>query len=692
MAVLRQFNWLGSARVDVPHLRLVESAVAGDLQALSGTLMTGSRALVAWGAIVLDTGTVGSPASSLLMRMASAVLMHATAAEPGAIFTVSTTQPDDVLNGTNSNVVGSFTPGVHQVNYVSLDLIRLADPTTEDAVVFRSSATGAEFTQVVPLGRVLQYRIHITTADFGSNPSYCPIAKVTLDANGNIESVQDARQMFWRLGSGGTTPNTLAQYVWSNRNESTSVSGFTGGDKDLRSQSDFNRATMQRLWELGGGEHWYSPADDRTVQLTYDNTLIFPATGENWDSVSSPGDLLWRGLSFWFANSTATENVVADATIATPGLTDLADGELIYVELNRTANVTINPIKASWATLFTLPPATPGSRFVLAWRQHGRVYVGSQNLVVNIGGAHATNTVYGTVRLFTLFIPDTSNPVVPVMDALPASILANPATPANVVARGITRDSAGTLLIGPNTNTFDTAVDISAAGILTRVLGTLTVSQLATFSSNITASATINNTGASINVGNGSTTGLNLGASLIQRYNTTGDWKFLSRLAGASADTDFQFSSYNSRSSGRVFAVAENYAGVANDLFWIDHAGKTHAAGLTVAGDTTTTLTTKSYVDGTQSIATNGYRTLPGGLIEQWGTAVLPDGDQDSIALPIPFPTECFYASVVPDTTSDRRTTVNLVAGPTAVITKVMQFNSAGAFVGGTVRFYAIGH
>lgn len=478
MAIQRQFNFLGNMRVDVPHLRLVESSVAADFQALSGTLMSGTRALVAWGAAVLDVGVAGTPASSLLMRMAGAVLLHGTATEPGAIFTVSTTQPDDILNGTNTLVVGSFTPGVHQVNYVSIDLLRLADPATQDTVVFRSASTGAEFTQVVPLGRVLQYRIHISTSDFGTTPTYCPIAKVTVDASGNVESVVDCRQMFWRLGTGGTTPNALAQFSWSNRNEATSTSAFTGGDKDLRSQSDFNRAIVQRLWELGGGEHWYSPATDRTVQLTYDNTATFPATGENWDAISSPGNLLWRGLSFWFADSTGTENLVADAAVATPGLTNLVDGDLVYVELNRTANVTVTPVKTTWAALFALPESTPGSRHILAWRQHGRIYVGQQSVVVNTGGVHATNTSFGVVKLFTAFVPNPANPVVPVMDADSAVVLANPATPANVVARGITRDSAGTMAIATGAN--DTAVTISKSGAITTVAGTLHISESAT--------------------------------------------------------------------------------------------------------------------------------------------------------------------------------------------------------------------
>lgn len=499
MAIQRQFNWLGSQRVDAPHLRLVESGVANDFQALSGTLMAGTRALVAWGATIVDTGMTGTPASSLLLRMASAVLLHATAAEPGAIYTVSSSQPDDVLNGTNSLVVGSFTPGTHQVNYVSLDLLRLADTTTQDSVVFRSLATGNEFTQTVPLGRVLQYRIHISTSDFGTTPTYCPIAKVTVDASGNVESIVDCRQMFWRLGSGGTTPDVLAQYVWLNRDEAVSTSGFTGGDKDLTCQHDFNRAVMQRLWELGGGEHWYSPADDRTVQLVYDNSVVFPATGENWHWTGT--DLLWRGLSYWMANSTATVNLVTDVTIATPGVTDLVDGEVIYVELDRAANGTITPVKALASTLFSLPPTTPGSRHILAWRKGAYVYVGQQSTVVNSGGVHATNTSFGTVRLFTAFVPDPFNPVVPVMDAYSAVVLADPTASANVVARGITRDVAGaTLKIGTGAN--DTSgVLISRASATTQVAGLLDVLQGITVVGGVTNRSGVVSTGNGTGVG-----------------------------------------------------------------------------------------------------------------------------------------------------------------------------------------------
>jgi len=455
MAIKRQLNALGQMRVDVPGLSGIESAVAGDFQDL-GTLLTGDRPLICWGCELLDTGMVGTLAANLFLRMGSAILLHSTATEAGAIYTVDAAEPDVLLNGTSANVVGSFTPGVAQTNYVSLDLIRTADPTTIAPCVFRSASTGNEFTQSVPLARVLNYKIYISTSDFSSTPTRAPIAKVVVGASGNIISIEDARQMYWRLGLGGVSPDIYAQYIWANRDEVLSTSLFTGGDKDIQSQYDFNRAVMHRLWELGGGQHWYSPADDRTVQLCYDDTSVFPSTGSNWYWDGT--DLLWRGLFFVFANSTATENAVLDQLTASPGLTNLVDGEVLYVEVDRATNASIQPVKAQSSTLFALAPAVPGSRFILARRRGSRVYVNREPLRTDAGGVHATNTSYGTVKLFTAYVPDPANPIVPVLDAS-----------SFVVARGVTRDTDGAISFG--TGVHDTSFAIGQTGVTSTILG-----------------------------------------------------------------------------------------------------------------------------------------------------------------------------------------------------------------------------
>ena len=58
--------------------------------------------------------------------------------------------------------------------------------------------------------------------------------------------------------------------------------------------------------------------------------------------------------------------------------------------------------------------------------------------------------------------------------------------------------------------------------------------------------------------------------------------------------------------------------------------------------------TNKTYVDGTVSKATNGYVTLPNGLIMQWGTSTstLGANTTGTITFPIPFPTSCLNVTV----------------------------------------------
>ena len=75
-------------------------------------------------------------------------------------------------------------------------------------------------------------------------------------------------------------------------------------------------------------------------------------------------------------------------------------------------------------------------------------------------------------------------------------------------------------------------------------------------------------------------------------------------------------------------------------------SGNLTVTGLVTASTAPTVgghLVNKTYVDGAVSKNSNGYVTLPNGLIFQWGTtgAVAPD-NSISVTFPIPFPTACF--------------------------------------------------
>src|SRR5216683_1331433 len=103
MAVIRQANLLGQMRVDVPHLRAIESGVAADFDVLAGKMLTGRQPEILRGFTIPITNTIGNPASTLTLNVASGLLMHFGASSSGTIFTVSDTQPIEALNASNTN-------------------------------------------------------------------------------------------------------------------------------------------------------------------------------------------------------------------------------------------------------------------------------------------------------------------------------------------------------------------------------------------------------------------------------------------------------------------------------------------------------------------------------------------------------------------------------------------------------------
>lgn len=412
MATTRQQNWLGQQRVDVPHLRAVESGVAADFDLLAGQIMAGKAPLVVTGFYLITSGIAG--AEQLQLKVANSILVHFEASESGSIFSVPPTRANETLTTTNARVSGSFTPSA--INYIGIDLRRLADLSTVDQAMFLDADSLLETPKEVPMARTLDYRIVISTTDFSLTPGICPIAKVTTGAGNNVVSVQDARSFFFRLGSGGTTPNPLNAYAWpAGRKEGSTGDLFLGGDKAVNSMKAWLDAAMTRMWELGGGEYWYSPTDDRNVKMVRTGSP-FVSNGEYFEW--SGTHIHWKNIRFIFDNSTAVVNEVADQTGNSTGLTDLLDGECIYVDLDRSVNHTSggsNQLVAVKGVLAALGQGSPpGSRWVMAWRNGVDVFTRDQSYAVNSSQKVATSSSTGDVQLSANSDTPTA-PVVPVL-------------------------------------------------------------------------------------------------------------------------------------------------------------------------------------------------------------------------------------------------------------------------------------
>jgi hypothetical protein len=405
MSVLRQANILGQQRLDVPHLRAIESSIAADFDLLAGKVMAGDQPLVIKGFDIVTSGAVGNPVTDLQLSVANSVILHPTGSEHGTIFSVPSDAETEVLNSTNPNVEGSFTAG--QTNYIGLDLRRTADDETADLVMFLDANTLIETPKSVPLARILNYKIVISTTDFASTPNLLPIAKVTTNVTNTVTALEDARPLAYRLGSGGSVPNRYNTYAWSGgRLENTSGSVFEGGDKALSSMKDWMDAMMTRLWELGGGQYWYSATSDREVKLLFGQPVI-AATADNFQWTLGTNTLQWASLSIGFGNSPVAYNTINDGTAV------LLDNQCLYVDLDRTSIAALTPQVASLTTLGT--PTIPGSRHIIAWRRGNYIFVKDKAFEVGRTIGVANTITFGTVKL-KYAAGDPANPTVLAMD------------------------------------------------------------------------------------------------------------------------------------------------------------------------------------------------------------------------------------------------------------------------------------
>ena len=437
MSVLRQSNFLGEQRIDVPHLRALESSIAADFDCLAGRIITGLRPMVVRGFGIIG-GSAGALAKDLRLNSQDGAILHSTASEAGTIYHTPADRTTESLDAArNARVSGAFVPGL---NYVGLDLIRSPDSSTVDVVQFFDTDSEEDVPRLMPLARTLDYKIIISTIDFSLLTNVLPIALIDVGSNGTISMVQDARDMLFRLGTGS---NQYYSHAWLSR-AVPYTSSFSGADKDLVSFKDWMNAVMSRLWELGGGSAWYSPASEKDVKLIRSGTTTF-TNGEYFDWVLGTEKVYWRGLRFVFANG--ENNSHYNDILDNLGGITLLDQQCVYVDLDRTADRTgATAIGHGVAYLRFL--STAPDRYVIAWRSGTQVYTReAQYAVGTLYGPVATQFSNGMVTVSATPMnhgwPDNLTPMVPIINDV-----------GEVIAYGLSRgtEPAGNIEVGTNAN------------------------------------------------------------------------------------------------------------------------------------------------------------------------------------------------------------------------------------------------
>lgn len=370
MAIKRQGRFYSQERLSVPGIRAIESAVSADFDSVLRDMIAGSSTSYVLSGFKVNIGvsTFSQSADNLTLNTLNGSLLNTTGVESGTLLKV-TGSSAEALNSANARLTGAFIAG--STNYISINYVRKADTST-DTVYFYDKNSETEFSKLLPVSTLLDYQIVINTTGFGVN---VPIAIVQTNSGNVPTQITDSRNMLFRLGTGGLTPDAFHSYPWlSGRTEPgtvTTSSGsdiFTGADKDIPILKDWMDAVMTSIKEVKGSPYWFSTGSGGGS-----------SSGLSLMTVNDDANLsTWHGLGTFTHNVAVTgqlissttftiRNMVTDASVVVDSFTkSMADGEVLFLNLTRYSDITGNVTIVPTGTL-------PGS------------LVGQNNLVIKAG-------------------------------------------------------------------------------------------------------------------------------------------------------------------------------------------------------------------------------------------------------------------------------------------------------------------
>ena len=335
MAVLGRLLMSSAERLDLPDFLSIDSYSAGDFKFFIKSLVRDDNPYVLKGFDIIDPDqSIGS--TSVSIRVADSVVFY-----PGS-------SAGSFFHGLEEGNVLSqpLIPDLKRnaTNYVYLTLS--TQNTTSDTRSFwdpdKEGGEGGEFTQDIETESTLVAVINVSNSSFPNNT--IPIAKIVMGSN-FIESIQDARDMMFRLGTGGQGVDPFNRYnfrsvpdaAYSRLEPSTTMSNslnpnpFFGGDKNIHSLKEWMDAVMTKFTEIGGTTFWYE--DTGSYSLKH---LFLDSLGSNirskgtWEhSSTTPGFITWSEDIVYQSIHDSREYVIRG------GDQTLDDGQVLYVEFER---------------------------------------------------------------------------------------------------------------------------------------------------------------------------------------------------------------------------------------------------------------------------------------------------------------------------------------------------------------------
>jgi len=346
MAVLSRLLVGSQQRLDLPDVLAIESYVSSDFKNLIKSFV-GSSPMILKGFEVIDA-PLSINQTNVSIRVAGSVLYNSQSSA-GSFFCgleeghpLATPLVPDLKNNSTNYV------------YLTLSSEGYAQDTRAFWDVDLNSGEGGEFNQIVNTQSVLKVDINVSVSTFPDGT--IPIAKIVKDGS-SIKEIIDCRNMMFRLGSGGVSPDptnkfsfrSLPSLTYTRDEPPISVAGtsapspFFGGDKNIFSLKEWMDVVMTKILELSGTTYWYESSAAISLLNLFDDTVgsSIKSKGQWTHDSSVAGKVTWSEDIIYRKMNDPREIIIrSNAT----GIT-LDNDEVMFVQMIR--NEKINSFNTS---------------------------------------------------------------------------------------------------------------------------------------------------------------------------------------------------------------------------------------------------------------------------------------------------------------------------------------------------------
>jgi len=360
LAVLGRVLIGSSERLDLADLLSVDSFTAADFKYLLQSFVGSTTPYVLAGCEVNNPGdSIGT--TSVAINIHDSVIYHPTASAGPFFYGLEE----------GNEYAAPLVPELRKeaTNFIYLTFNTFE--TAQDSRAFwdpdQDGGTGSEFSQDVNTESVLSVEVGVSVATFPEGT--IPICKVTMDAS-VITSIQDCRNMMFRLGTGGVAPNPFQDYSFRSLPSSsfqrtepattmgttTSANCFQGGDKNIRTMKEWMDVVMTRIKELGGTTYWYEESTGGSSGGGAGSSTDFLKSKGAWHhSDSSPSEIE-------FTEDIQKVNLLDPRVIIFRACTkNLDNDEVLYADLIDEAEINAAGDGVDWTNGASYVNGAPGT-------------------------------------------------------------------------------------------------------------------------------------------------------------------------------------------------------------------------------------------------------------------------------------------------------------------------------------------